>query len=182
MGRCGGCLGLWETLPDASCPSAAVVRVLGSRRLTGRCSRRGVRGRFKTAVGRGRRRRPGWLAWGRQSAARGPAGAGAALPPPGASEEAAAEDRSPARAGARVSGRAAQWGGGRRALCSGAGGVAGGVARSALARPAALHPGARRWLCVASAPTSRPSVTVCGEVARHRPQWAGPGHRSNRLL
>lgn len=93
-----------------------------------------MRGRFKAAVGRGRRRRPGWLARSRQSAARGPAGAGAALPPPGASEEAVAEGGSPAPAGARGEPPASPaMRRPRGALFrSGAGGVAGGVARSAL--------------------------------------------------
>lgn len=109
----------------------------------------------------------GWRGAVSRRAARGPAGAGAALPPPGTSEEAAAESWSPAPAGAHCErpGSPAEtrpagalfrgWRCGRR--CGPLG-----------ARRAALHPGAWFWLCVASAPTSYPSVTVCGKVARHR--------------
>lgn len=102
-------------LPGASYPSAHSGAVWGSLQPLGRRPRRGVRGRFKAAAGRGRRRRPGWLARSRQSAARGPAGA-ALLP-------VRARRRWP-RAGAQpgqeraVSRQAALRGGGRRALCS----------------------------------------------------------------
>lgn len=79
-----GAVSMWGggTLPGASCPNARSGAVLGSPRPIGKRSRRKGRGRFKEAAGRGRRPRSGWLARSRQSAARGPAGAGAALPPP----------------------------------------------------------------------------------------------------
>lgn len=105
-----------------------------------------MRGRFKAAVGRGRRRRPGWLARSRQSAARGPAGAGEALPPPGASEEAVAEGGSPAPAGARGEppGSPAVKRPPGALFRSGAGGVAGVVARSALVLLRYAAPGCTR--------------------------------------
>lgn len=140
-----------------------------------KCPRCGVRGRFKAAVGRGRRRRPLGLARSRQSAARGPAGAGEALPPPRASEEAVAEGGSPARAGARGEppgspavrrppGRFVPFRGWRCGRRCGPF-----RARPAALRCTRLHPGGGGLrLCVASVPTTRSGVTVCsGEVARH---------------
>lgn len=159
-------------MPGASCPSAHSGAVWGSSQPLGRRPRSGVRGRFKASAGRGRRRRPGWLARSRKSAARGPAGA--ALPPPGASEEAAAEGGSPVPAGAR--GEPPGSPAGRRRpgalFRSGAGGVAGGVARSALAGLRCAAPGCTRAAGSGCAwplsPTTGSGVTVCsGEVARH---------------
>lgn len=109
-------------------PVPTVVPFGGHRSHSGRRPRRGVYGRFKASAGRGRRRRPGWLARSRQSAARGPAGA--ALLPPGASDYqgGGGRGREPSPGGSPA---------GRRPpgalFRSGAGGVAGGVARSLLA-------------------------------------------------
>lgn len=154
-------------MPGASCPNAHSGAVWGSSQPLGRLPRRGVRGRFKASAGRGRRR-PGWLARSRQSAARGPAGA--ALPPPGASEEAVAQGGSPAPAGAR--GEPPGNPEGRRPpgalFRSGAGGVAG----SAFAGLRCAAPGCTRAAGSGCAwplpPTTGSGLTVCsGEVAHH---------------
>lgn len=133
--------------------------------------------------------RVGWLARSRQSAARGPAGA--ALPPPGASEEAVAEGGSPAPAGARCEPPGSP--AGRRPpgalFRSGAGGVAGGVACSTLAGLRYAAPGCTR--------AAGSTVPVRGLRPYHplwrkgvqrrsrfplRPKWGGPSLRSDRLL
>lgn len=132
----------------------------------GKCPRCEVRGRFKAAVGRGRRRRPRWLARSRQSAARGPAGAGEALPPPRASEEAVAEGGNPAPAGARREPP------GSPALCSVPG----------LEVWPALWP-VPRWSCCATlhpaAPGRRRAPAVRGLCPYH-PLWRNGVQRRSR--
>lgn len=155
-------------------PVPTVVPFGGHRSHSGRRPRRGVYGRFKASAGRGRRRRPGWLARSRQSAARGPAGA--ALLPPGASERSRRRwPRAGAQPGREPCGEEAAgrfvpfrgWRCGRR--CGPF------PARRAALRCARLHPGSGLRLCVASVPTTGSGVTVCsGEVTRHSdPSGAG---------
>lgn len=154
-------------MTGASCPSVHSGAVLGSSWPLGRRPRRGVRGRFKAAAGRGRRRQPGWLAGAEPSVgSAGPGGRGRGAPSsrcePGGGGR-VAEGRSPAEAGAR--GEPPGSPAGRRP--AGAlfrGWRCGWRCGRVRALPAAVQLGTRLRLCVASV-----STTVCsGEVSRYQ--------------